>query len=64
MADSTVRRVACPTCGNRTEYSPANRFRPFCCERCKLMDLGDWASEKFRIPDPTPPDDFDSEASS
>lgn len=46
-----VRKVACPGCGESTEYSPNNPFRPFCSERCKLMDLGDWAAENFRIPD-------------
>jgi uncharacterized protein len=50
------RKVACPGCGEMTEYSTANAYRPFCSERCKLMDLGDWATEKFRIPDTTPPD--------
>jgi uncharacterized protein len=28
----------------------ANRHRPFCSERCKLFDLGDWATEKYRVP--------------
>ncbi len=32
------------------EYSQKNPFRPFCSERCKLIDLGQWADEKFRIP--------------
>lgn len=56
------RLVACPSCGNTSEYSTSNPFRPFCCERCKLMDLGDWASEKFRIADAAPPDDFEGQA--
>jgi uncharacterized protein len=55
------RKVACQGCGEVTEYSPANAYRPFCSERCKLMDLGDWATEKFRIPDTTPPDLNDPE---
>lgn len=42
--------VTCPTCGERSEYSPTNPFRPFCSERCKLIDLGQWASESYRIP--------------
>ena len=29
--------------------SPANPFRPFCSERCQMVDLGTWASEKYRI---------------
>jgi len=53
-------RVACPTCGKAVEWSAENRFRPFCTERCKLIDLGAWASESYRAPvseDPTEPDD-------
>jgi endogenous inhibitor of DNA gyrase (YacG/DUF329 family) len=30
-------------------YGPVNRWRPFCSERCKLHDLGAWASERFRV---------------
>lgn len=41
--------VQCPQCGKDTEYS-GNEFRPFCSDRCKLLDLGDWADEKFSIP--------------
>lgn len=60
MTSNTIPRlVACPGCGNTSEYSPKNPYRPFCSERCRLIDLGDWASEKFRIPDETPPDDFE-----
>ncbi|MDP8566948.1 DNA gyrase inhibitor YacG [Methylophilus aquaticus] len=55
------RKVACPGCGETTVYSTSNAYRPFCSERCKLMDLGDWATEKFRIPDATPPDLQDAE---
>jgi uncharacterized protein len=29
---------------------PANRWRPFCSERCRTADLGAWASEQFRVP--------------
>ena len=45
-----ARRVACPTCGEPVAYSPANPWRPFCSERCRLADLGAWASESYRIP--------------
>jgi endogenous inhibitor of DNA gyrase (YacG/DUF329 family) len=31
-------------------YAPFNPFRPFCSERCRLMDLGAWATESYRIP--------------
>lgn len=45
-----VRKVKCPECGNLTEYKSENKFRPFCSERCKLIDLGQWASENYKIP--------------
>jgi endogenous inhibitor of DNA gyrase (YacG/DUF329 family) len=44
------RILACPACGKATAYTPSNRWRPFCSERCKLTDLGAWASESYRIP--------------
>lgn len=52
------RLVRCPACGGDSVYAPSNPFRPFCSERCKNMDLGAWASESFRVPDETPPDDL------
>jgi len=51
------RQVRCPACGGPSLYAPQNRFRPFCCERCKNMDLGAWASESFRMPAEAPPED-------
>lgn len=42
-------RMQCPTCLKETLYN-GNPYRPFCSERCKLIDLGRWASEDFRIP--------------
>lgn len=41
--------VKCPTCNRETEYN-GNEFRPFCSERCKLIDFGAWADEAFAIP--------------
>ncbi len=41
--------VKCPSCGKRTEYY-ASEFRPFCSERCKLLDFGAWADEEFALP--------------
>jgi endogenous inhibitor of DNA gyrase (YacG/DUF329 family) len=49
--------VRCPTCGGPSLFAPANRFRPFCSERCRQIDLGAWANEEFRVPAPTPPED-------
>jgi endogenous inhibitor of DNA gyrase (YacG/DUF329 family) len=45
-----ARKVSCPGCGAATEFSPANPWRPFCSERCRLIDLGGWASEAYRVP--------------
>lgn len=44
------RSVNCPQCDKLVEWTPANRFRPFCSERCKLIDLGAWATETYRVP--------------
>jgi endogenous inhibitor of DNA gyrase (YacG/DUF329 family) len=52
-----ARVVVCPQCGGASLYAPENRWRPFCSERCKHLDLGAWASESFRVPDDSPPDD-------
>ncbi len=41
--------VKCPTCGLEIEYSKDNPFRPFCSERCRLIDLGAWASDEYLI---------------
>jgi uncharacterized protein len=40
----------CPTCNRPIQWNPASPWRPFCSERCKLIDLGAWASERHAIP--------------
>jgi endogenous inhibitor of DNA gyrase (YacG/DUF329 family) len=45
-----MRTVACPTCGAPVEWKKESRFRPFCSERCRLIDLGAWAAESYRVP--------------
>ncbi len=45
------RLAPCPHCGAPTPFVPENRWRPFCSERCKLIDLGGWASEAYRVPE-------------
>lgn len=53
--------VACPTCKKPVPWLPEQRFKPFCSQRCKLIDLGDWATEAHKIPgEPRLPED-DSE---
>ena len=42
-------RVKCPRCGREVEYE-GNEFRPFCSERCKLIDFGAWADEEYALP--------------
>lgn len=42
--------VKCPTCGRELEWATA-AFRPFCSERCRLIDLGAWFSEQRAIPE-------------
>jgi hypothetical protein len=43
-----VRSAPCPTC-RRDTAREGNPFRPFCSDRCRIVDLAAWASEKFRI---------------
>ena len=45
---SAPETVRCPTCRHLVQWE-ANRHRPFCSERCKLRDLGNWAAERYRI---------------
>lgn len=47
---SPTTKLDCPTCKSPIEWSDAFPFRPFCSERCKLIDLGEWASESHSIP--------------
>lgn len=42
-------KVACPQCRKKVEWREDNPFRPFCSERCRLLDLGAWADGSHRI---------------
>ncbi len=44
------RTVSCPRCGAPVRWGAESPFRPFCSERCKMIDLGAWASENYRVP--------------
>jgi len=59
MVETKPRLVVCPNCKKLSVYSTSNAFRPFCSERCKMIDLGDWANENYKIPDNKPPEDPD-----
>ncbi len=53
----TKKDITCPTCNKKNTWRDDNPSRPFCSERCKLIDLGEWADEKHRIPtDEKPPE--------
>ncbi|MEW6053223.1 MAG: DNA gyrase inhibitor YacG [Nitrospirota bacterium] len=41
-------QIACPVCKNKTTWEE-NPWKPFCSERCKLLDLGKWISEEYKI---------------
>ena len=44
--------MTCPICRQPAAWDD-NPWRPFCSERCQLIDLGTWAMEQYRIPGPT-----------
>jgi endogenous inhibitor of DNA gyrase (YacG/DUF329 family) len=44
------RLVNCPVCGKPAPFDASNPYRPFCTKRCKLIDLGQWANESYRVP--------------
>jgi uncharacterized protein len=47
----------CPVCGKDAPARAVNRAFPFCSERCKLVDLGKWLGEEYRIPVRAPQED-------
>lgn len=52
-------KLRCSTCRKLIEGRPQNQYFPFCCERCRLVDLGRWLGEEYRIPTQEPPDGGD-----
>lgn len=58
---NTARIVSCPTCKTTVKWTPQNPSRPFCSERCKLIDLGAWASEEHVIPGDAEHQDINSD---
>ncbi|MER3446008.1 MAG: DNA gyrase inhibitor YacG [Candidatus Dadabacteria bacterium] len=43
-------QVKCPRCGKLVKWE-GNKWKPFCSERCKLIDLGAWVGEEYKIPE-------------
>lgn len=64
MSASTPAVVCCPTCKKPVIWTQEQVYKPFCSERCRLIDLGDWATEAHKIPgDPLAfEEDADTEA--
>lgn len=61
MLDTKPATVACPTCKKPVRWTADEKFKPFCSERCKLIDLGDWATEAHKIPGEDLPDSLEDE---
>ena len=55
MADVIVK---CPTCEKTVAWIPRSKYRPFCSERCRLIDLGEWADGRRFIPSDPAHDDI------
>ncbi len=51
--------LKCPICG--MDVKIGDRYMPFCSDRCKLIDLGNWASEKYKIESPAQPQDLEED---
>jgi len=47
---TNLNKINCPTCSKKNTWQLENTFRPFCSDRCKLIDLGEWANESRKIP--------------
>ena len=47
---SDIQIVECPHCGKPVSWTETSKWKPFCSERCRLIDLGDWLSEKNTLP--------------
>ena len=57
MAANASCQIKCPTCGKMNEFF-TEPTGPFCSARCKLVDLGKWLDEDYKISDPLRPDHF------
>lgn len=51
--------MKCPIC--KKEVFPGDEFYPFCSERCKIIDLGNWASEKYVVSTPVQQEDSETD---
>jgi len=58
MSSEPARIVICPQCKKRMQYTTTNAHRPFCSERCRLIDFGAWVNEEHRVPGDAPGDEL------
>ena len=61
---STAKTAPCPQCRQPASLATTNRFRPFCSERCKLLDLARWVDGEYRIAGEPVSSDADPDESS
>lgn len=61
MKNNHQQNIICPMCSKPNTWRQENVFKPFCSERCKLIDLGEWASENRKIPGTLVEPDFESD---
>jgi hypothetical protein len=59
---NTAKRYSCPTCQRQIAWTSEFPWRPFCSERCKMVDLGAWLANDRAIPG-EPADEIPGEAS-
>jgi len=53
--------IVCPTCRGPSTLDRSNRWKPFCSERCRLIDLGGWLEERYAIPGETAQDELSTD---
>lgn len=58
------RIVRCPQCGKPVPWTTESKWRPFCSERCRTLDLGAWLSERYRVPSDEAPGESGPDTSS
>lgn len=58
---NAITTIKCPQCRKETTLA-GNPYRPFCSQRCKMIDLGTWADEGYRIPGEKAPESGDEES--
>lgn len=54
-----TKMILCPHCNTPSSLEDTNSYRPFCSERCKLIDFGKWANEEYAVPTEEPLPDND-----